>query len=190
MESINTMPMRNRLEFARAIANKKYEVGPRGILFPRQKTMVAGVFRSWVNGRDMQDDPNVIPVEGLNKILKSGLAVAAFIAPFTNNITPGSTITAATFDGVLAEWTGYSETTRQAWEIPADPDEGLFTNAADPAVFTSNGVATVYGAGLLTASAREATTNECYAASKFDNARALANGDKLTIQYDVNATSA
>ena len=45
-------------------------------------------------------------------------------------------------------------------------------------------------AGLLTASAREATTNECYAASKFDNERALANGDKLTIQYDVNATSA
>lgn len=39
-----TAVMRHRADFARSIANKRYELAPNGILFPEQKLFVGGVF--------------------------------------------------------------------------------------------------------------------------------------------------
>lgn len=189
MENILALPIRHRMEFARAIDRHQYEVSPQGIVFPRQKSMIAGIYTTWINGADMQVDPNVIPAEGLNKILKNGIAVGSYIVPFTQNVTPGSTLTAANFGATLTEWTGYSEAARQAWTIPADPTGGVYSNSASPAIFTANAVATVRGAGLQTTSPKSDATGACYAASKFGTERVMAVGDKLTVQYDVSATS-
>lgn len=184
--------IRHGLEFARAIDNHQYEQTDAGLYFPRQKALVGGQFTTWINGRDMQVDPNVVPAEALNKILKSGVGVN-YIAPFLNNVTPGSSLTAATFDSVLNEFTAYDETARPAWTLPTDPVNGLYTNSASPAVFTSStGVSnvSVYGAGILSVAAKEATTGNVIAASKFAAARVLNAPDKLTIQYDLSAVSA
>lgn len=184
--------IRHGLEFARAIDNKQYELADTGLYFPRQKALVGGTFISWVNGADMQVDPNVVPAEALNKILKSGVGVN-YIAPFLNNVTPAGSLTAATFDATLNEFTAYDETARPAWTLPADPVGGLYSNSASPAVFTSSTGVTnvsVYGAGILSAAPKESTTGNIIAASKFAAARILNAPDKLTIQYDLSAVSA
>lgn len=188
--------IRHGLEFARAIDRHQYEVGPAGIMFPRQKAIVAGQYRTWVNGRDMQIDPNIVPAEGLAQILKSGLSGSTwYIAPFLNNVTLLATLTAANFDSTLNEFTDYDETSRQVWTVPTDPVDGIYTNEASPAVFTaSSAVGTgvgvdVIGAGLLSASAKEATTGKLASASAFSAARNLKAGDKLTVEFSIAATS-
>lgn len=188
--------IKHRLEFARAIDNLQYEKTPKGLFFPRQRALVTGGYTTWVNDRDMQYDPNVVPAEGLLQILKSGLGgVPWYIAPFLNNVTPLSTLTAATFDSVLNEFTAYDEASRQAWTVPADPVAGVYSNSASLAVFTADatvGVGAgidVYGMGLLSVSTKESALGVCACASKFSGARNLKTADKLSAQYDVSATS-
>lgn len=192
--------IRHGLEFVRAIDQHQYEVSPAGVHFPKQRAFVQGQYDTWVNGSGHQMDPNVVPVEALNYLLKAGLKVvggisAWYIAPFLNNVTPLSTLTAATFDSVLNEFTAYDEGTRLAWTLPSDPTTGSFDNAAAPAVFTADasvgvGVGVdIYGAGILGTSAKEATTTKVLCASKFSAARNLKATDKLTVQYTISAVS-
>jgi hypothetical protein len=193
---LDTDLIRHGMEFVRAIENHQYEVSPQGIHFPKQRVFAAGQYRTWVNDRDCQIDPNVVPAEGLAKILKNGLnGTAWYIVPFTNDVTPLSTITALTFDSVLAEFTDYNELTRQAWVVPTDPAAGVYTNAASPAVFTaSSAVGTttgvdIIGSGLISASAKEATTGICASAAKFDGSRNVKTGDKLTVEFSISLAS-
>jgi hypothetical protein len=188
--------MQHRLEFARALDNSQYETSERGLYFPRQKVFVSGGFTTWVNGQDMQFDPNLVPAEGLAQILKSGLgATAWYVAPFVNNTTVQSTLTAATFTATMGEFTAYDESTRQAWTVPTDPVAGVYSNSASLAVITaSSSVGTgagvdIYGAAVIGASAKSATTGKLVCCSLFSGSRNLKAADKLTVQYDVNATS-
>lgn len=192
--------IRHGMEFVRAIANYQYEVSPNGIRFPKMRAIVQGQFDTWVNGADHQVDPNEVPIEALNYLLKAGIKVVGgisswYIAPFLNNTAPTSALTAALFDSTLNEFTAYNESTRQAWTLPADPVSGAFTNAAAPAVFTTAAsVGTgagvdVYGAGVLGASAKESTASKLLTASLFGGARNLKTPDKLTIEYSLSATS-
>lgn len=190
--------IRHGLEFARAIDRHEFEITPSGILFNKQKAIVAGQFTTWVNGEDMQVDPNVVPTQSLNYLLKAALkgtgAINAwYIAPFLNDLEPDATITAALFDGTLGEFTDYTELTRGVYTLPADPTAGAFTNSAAPAVFTGSGAivgsVNIYGAGILSASAKESTAGTIFCASRFAAARPIDTGSKLTVQYDVAATS-
>lgn len=186
--------LRHGPEFLRAIENHKYEITPDGVLFPNQRALVAGAFTTWVNGGDMQVDPNVVPAEGIAQILKSGInGTSWYIAPFTNNSTPGSSLTAATFNSTLAEFATYNEANRVAWTIPADPVAGSYTNSASPAAFTIGAVGgagqAIYGAGILSIATKSATTGKLLAASKFSAARTLYETDVLTVEYALNATS-
>ena len=192
--------IRHGMEFVRAISQHQYEVTPRGIHFPKQRAIVQGQFDTWVNGADHQVDPNVVPLEALNYLLKAGLQVSGgisawFIAPFRNNTAPTSALTAATFAGTQNEFVAYTETTRQAWALPTDPTAGVFSNSAAPAVFTADSTVgtgagiDVYGAGVLGSSAKSATSSKLLTAALFGGARNLKTPDKLTIQYSLSATS-
>lgn len=191
--------MRHRGEFARAIANKKYEVSPAGILFPQMGLSVNGVFDTEhrragdLVGRDIS--PNIIPTEGLNHLLDVLAHGAAqvdpwYVALFEGNVTPGATLTGATFNSVCTECTAYDETTRVAF-VEGAPSAGVLDNSANRAVFTMNGVKTVYGGALLQAQAKlDATAGQlCLAASKFSASRAVVAGDELAVKYTLTATS-
>lgn len=193
---LNTDFIAHRLEFARALDNFQYELTDTGIYFPHQKVHVGGGFTTWVNGCDQQYDPNLVPAEGLAQVLKAGLGAQAwYIAPFVNNVAVQSTLTAATFTSTMGEFTAYDEAARPAWTVPADPAAGVYTNAASPAVITaSSSVGTttgvdIYGLALIGASAKSATTNKLAACVLFSGPRNLRATDKLTSQYDINATS-
>ena len=191
--------MRHRREFARAIANRKFEVSEAGILFPQQHCFVGGVFDTEhrrggdLIGRDVS--PNIIPTEGLNHLLDV-LAHGAsqidpwYVALFKGNVTPGLTLTGETFNNVCTEATEYDETTRVAYDEAA-ADGGIMSNADNRAVFTMNAAITVYGGALLQAAAKSDATagNKILAASRFSTSRAVVDDDELAVKYTLTATS-
>lgn len=187
--------LRHRREFLRAVANHNYDFDPeKGLyLFPKQKLSIHGHFESWVNGKDHDVAPNIIPTEGLNYLLTAGVlngsAVGTwYVAPFKGNVTPGATLTAATYTATTTEATEYAETTRVAF-VGSAAASGSTSNSASKAAFTANASITVYGAGMLSASAKSSTSGTCLAAAKFSASRALVSADVLSVQYTLSATS-
>jgi hypothetical protein len=194
--------IKHGMEFVRALNNHHYDVTPAGIHFPKQRAIVAGLFRHHASGDGLGliEDPNVVPTEALNYLLKAGYKNSGglsnwYIAPFTGAVVPGAGLTAANADSTLTEFTDYDEATRQAWTLPADPTSGQFTNSASPATFTaSSAVGTgagvdVYGAFIISSSAKEATTGKIGPAAQFSAARNLKATDVLSVAYTLSATS-
>lgn len=187
--------MRHRGEFARAIANKKFELTEDGILFPAQKVLVAGAMGSSLNGGPWDMGPNIIPTAGLNLLLDQLVGGAAqvnpwYVALFSGNITPAATLTGPTFVATATEFIGYNEATRVAF-VEAAAAAGVVDNAASRAVFTINATATIYGGALLSASAKSSAGagDKILACARFATSRAVVAADELAVKYTLTATS-
>lgn len=185
--------MRHRGELARALRNHHYENLPDGrVLFPQQGLIAAGVFRTRVNGGDERIDPNVLALAGLSNILsvyfaQASQAAAFYVAPFSDNETPANTLTAANFTATLTEFTNYTQTARPTWAKDAEASQSI-ANATTPARFTiDTGGGTVWGAALMTASAKSSTSGLLVCCAKFGAARVLLEGDNLDIEYAITA---
>lgn len=163
-------------------------------------TVVGGVFtiEHVRNGEviDRWEEKNLVTNEGLNSLLDvylngDGTAkiTAWYVAIFEGNYTPVATLTAATFPAAATESTAYDEATRVLW-VDAGASAQQITNSASKATFTINATKTIYGAALVSASAKSATTGVCFAASRFSVARAVVDNDQLLITYTVQAASA
>lgn len=179
-------------DFARALRNHRYERTPEGIYFPEQKALVTGVFRTRINGGPEQVDANVMLYAGLDDILKvyfknSAQRTAFYVAPFSGNVEPAQTLTAATFPGTQTEFTNYDESARPSWASDAEASQAV-ANATTPALFTcSSGGGTVWGAGLTTVATKSNTGGLMVCCAKFAAARTLLEGDKLSIEYAIAA---
>jgi len=191
-DSINPQ---HRAEFRRALANFHFEPFGDGnrVLFPRQKAVVAGAFRHRVNGGDERIDANVITFEALSDILRTYFAqqaqhTAYYILPFTEDVDPAQTLTAATFHATMGEFTNYTEATRQTWAKDAEASQSI-GNGTTPARFTINtGGGTVRGAAMSTQQAKLANTGIIVPCARFADDRVLAAGDKLDIEYVIQAS--
>lgn len=189
--------MRHRREFARAMANNQFEIGPTGILLPRQGVWLGGVFDTeHRRGGDLVDrdlSPNLLPTEGLNHIwdtvLHNGTPVHPwYVALFEGNYTPVAGVTGATFASAATECTAYDETTRVAYDEGASSG-GVIDNASNRAVFTMNASKTVYGGALLSGSAKGDTTGKLLAIARFSSSRAVVDDDELAVKYTLTASS-
>lgn len=141
-------------------------------------------------------DPNLVTNEGLNALLDTYLngdgtaKIAAWhVALFEGNYTPLATVTAATWVAAATESTAYAEATRVPW-VDAAASAQQITNTASKATFTMNATKTIYGAALVSASAKSAGTGVLFAISRFSVARAVVADDQLLITYTVQAASA
>ncbi len=196
MKSVIELAIKYARQFRREIANRRYELSDSGVVLLDSRLVFGGGFVHSVNGGPDVYDPNIVPKEALLYLLGVGLHGDAqlatwYVAPFSGNVTPASTITAATFDSVATEFTNYAEAARPEW-VEAAPDATGVTvdNYASRAVFTIGaGGGTIYGAGLLSASAKEAITGKIAAASRFASSRAVLENDVLSIGYRLAATS-
>lgn len=190
-------------EFMGYLRSHKWErTDTGGIYMPRAKVRFEGRYTHHVNGREQesQTDHNLIPTEGLNHMLGVVLYSTSkistwYLAPFSGNVTPGNSWTAANFTSTATEITsttdGYEEATRQAF-VPAAPSGGTITSTASKAEFTiamSSGNLTVYGVGLLSNSTRGSTSGVLISASRFGTARVLSDTDLWSVGYEVDATS-
>lgn len=185
--------MRHRSELARALRNHRYETMDDGrVLFPAQGVVVGGVFRTRVNGGDEQIDPNVLALAGLSNILavyfdQAAQTAAHYIAPFSENEEPANTLTAANFNSTLTEFTNYTQSTRPTWAKDDEASQSI-ANAGTPARFTMDtGGGTIWGAALMTASAKSSTSGLLVCCAKFAVGRVLLAGDNLDIEYEITA---
>jgi hypothetical protein len=188
-----------RRDVARALASNRFEWDDNSRIYvPGAKAYVGGVFIHDVNGRDTRMDPNLLPTESLVDILKvyfqGGTQRTGFyIAPFSGSADPASSTTAANFASTLTEFTNYSESARQVWTPPSSAiSAASIDNSASVATFSINAASqTVTGFGLLTASAKSATTGVCVAATKLTSARTgLGSTDELNTKYTFTAADA
>lgn len=144
---------------------------------------------------------NIMPTEGLNALLDSGLAAGGasqiatwYCGIFKNNYTPIATNTAANAlgaGGLFGECQDADydlATNRPGYTIVAAAN-GVITNAASKAQFTMKAGITVYGAFLASSQAKTATTGKLLAAKKFDASRAVIATDILYVTYQITAVS-
>lgn len=184
-----------KAEFARALRNFHYERSPNGLYFPKQKILFGGIFHVSQDGGPWVASHNTVALEGLDATLtcyynNTAAPTAFYIAPFSNNTTPSSSLTAATFASTQGEYTGYTQATRVAWTPNGASSGQTVSNSNSPAQFTiGSSAATVTGAGLIaTASGKGATTGVLSAAALFGSANSLNPGSTLSIQYSLSAT--
>lgn len=145
---------------------------------------------------DTWQEKNLVTNEGLNSLLDTYLngdgtakISAWYVSIFEGNYTPLATLTAATYPAAATESTAYDEATRVLW-VDAGASSQQITNSASKATFTINATKTIYGAALVSASAKSAVTGVCFAASRFAVARSVVDNDQLLITYTVQAASA
>lgn len=185
---------RFRREFAREVDNHNYEQTEDGrLFFPNQKAFVGGMLMHTLNGADMQLDPNTFTTEGLNYLVSCGIKGGTqysswYVAPFSGNVTPATSLTAATFTATQTEATAYAESTRILY-VGGTVASGSVSNSASRAEITANASVNVWGAGLLSASAKSATTGVLVACAKFSAVRALVSTDVLAFQYTLTLTA-
>ena len=143
--------------------------------------------------------PNRVVDQGLNYTLNAALRGESvvstwYIAPYASNTTPAANITAANFASSLTEFTNYTEANRVTWVSDGAATALSLVNDAAPALFTiGDGVqTTIYGAGLLSAQAKSATSGTCFAAGRLQgggNISGLAEGYEVRIKYRVTGSS-
>lgn len=183
-------------EFRRALRNFRFERTPGGLLFPAQKISMGGVFHHCMDDGPWQADHNAYALESLDQMLSDwfnngSVPTAFYIAPFTNNTTPSSSLKAADFANTLGEFTGYTESARQAWTPNGNSSAQTMSNSAAPAEFTGGAsAATIRGAGLLTSAVKGGTGGVLVAAAAFAAANPLNPGGTLKIKYELVATPA
>ena len=182
------------------IDNHKYECAPDGVYFPAAKAMVFGEYTHSVNGGDERTDRNLLTLEGIACLLETSLGGAQakagwFLALYSGNYTPTSTVTAAQFPSAAGELVspteGYSESVRPLWR-PDAAAAGLIENVTNKAVFsmvTATSVSIV-GAALLSEQIKGATTGVLMSISRFSAAREQFAGDTFNLGYRVRLQAA
>lgn len=191
--SVLQIPRRWLNDFRRLIRNFCYEFNDENDL------LVANIkFNNYLDvwapdGLGWQRYKNTVVTEGKNHlldvVLHSSTANATwYVAPYSGNVSPSSTLTAATFNSTVTELgASYSESTRVAYDEVA-ASSGSTNNNASPATITAaTDNVTIYGAGLLSTSTKQTTAGVLFAASKYSTARVLAaTSDTLGIKWTIS----
>ena len=186
-------------DLRRALRDHQYDRCEDGRLYvPKAKVFIGGVFDVEVNGRERELAPNLLATAGMIDILfvyfnQGSQRTAFYLAPFSGNVDPAATLTAANFAATQTEFVNYAEGARPAWTPPAGaPATPSIDNTASPGVITCNAdTQTVWGMALIgSASAKQATTGVLTACTKFASAKALNNTDTLSSKYTFSATDA
>jgi hypothetical protein len=166
-----------------------------GLLFPKEKVMVQGMYEVGINGHVVERIPNLVVTEGRNYIVGASMKgttpiVSWYIALFSGDVTVLATWTAANFVANATEFTAYTEAARQAW-TGGSVSAGAVDNSAAKATFTINADSQVIrGAAMVSASAKSASTGTLLGAAKFTSAKTLDTGETLDIGYSLSLTAA
>lgn len=174
-----------------------YQKNEAGVLVPAGNLGVHGVWRGEHvrNGKiiDEWEQPNLVVNEGLNALLDimfhgSTQITTWYVGVFEGNYTPVATVTAATITSASTECTAYDESTRVEYVEAAASSQSI-TNSASKATFTFNATKTIYGAFLVSASAKSATSGTLFSAARFGSSKAVVAADQLLLTYTFTASS-
>jgi len=174
-----------------------YERSAGGILMPKNDLILGGSFHGQhIRGGEVIDeweDHNLVVNEGLNSLLNimfhgSTQIGTWYVGVFEGNYTPVATVTAASITADSTECTAYDETARVEYNEAAAASQSI-TNSANKATFTFNATKTIYGAFLVSASAKSATSGTLFSAARFSSSKAVVDDDQLLLTYTIGAAS-
>lgn len=177
---------------------RNYQRSDGGILMPETGLAVRGFYRGQIVRKgeviDEFECPNMVVNQGLNHVLDTEFhgttqVSAWYIGIFEGNYTPVATVTAATITAQSTECTAYDEATRVAFDEGAASGQ-VISNEGSAAVFTFNAAKTIYGAFLVSASAKSATSGVLFSAARFTAAKTVADDDQLLLTYGITAAAA
>lgn len=136
---------------------------------------------------------NIIPNEGLNHILATELlggtpVTTWYLLLFKGDYAPVAGDTAATFPGNATEATEYDNSTRHALTL-APNGTGVVDNSASKAEVVFNDTVTIYGAAIVSAAAKGATTGVLLSAAKFATPKAMEDDAILRVTVGIALTS-
>ena len=191
--------LKHAREFKGYIDNHQYDVGATGVMFPTASVQISGEYLVSSPGYEDSIEPNLLPTEGLNHILRVALSNTAklntfYLSLFSGAYTPVAGLTAATYPAAATEITsgteGYSEATRRTW-TPAAAATGAIDNVASKAAFTiaTATTVTIRGAALVSDSVKGATTGVIISAARFAQDRVQYDLDVFNLGYRVRLTS-
>ena len=143
---------------------------------------------------------NVVVDEGLKQILNAGIRGSGtisnwYVSIYENNYVPLSGDTGATIAGAgkAGAFTDYQEAARPAYTTdPASDAPVTITNSNAKATFTITSAAVIYGAFVISASAKDASgdaASTLLSASRFASSRSVAIDDQLLITYEFVASN-
>lgn len=173
----------------------EYVQNEAGILVPMA---VGGVFEiEHIREGEVIDkwrQPNLVVNEGLNKLLDvmfhADTQIATwYLGLFEGNYTPVAGLTAATVASASTECTAYDNATRPEFNEAAASGQSI-TNSASRASFVFNATKTIYGAFLVSASAKSATSGTLFSAARFSTSKSVVSTDQLLLTYTFSAASA
>lgn len=124
---------------------------------------------------------NRIPQAGIDFLIQAPFGDIASIPSFycglfRNNVVPTSGLVAADIPTTLGEFTEYSETTRPEW-VKVYNGVGSYDNLASKAVFTPTADRNVYGAFLVSNSAKGSNTGLLLSVVRFTTMKSLSTGE-------------
>ena len=193
-------------EIRRAVARKQYEIADAGRLYlTAAKAFAGGVFEHSLNGGPWELAPNLLPTQGRNFILDVALGALAkqaawYMAPFATNTAPIAGLTAANFAATQGEFKNYTAATRALWTPDASAN-GVQANTTTGITITIDDGTTfnqfdMYGLGLISSSAKGATTGFLAACALFLDGdgdprprMGLVETDVLGLRYTITLTS-
>jgi hypothetical protein len=130
---------------------------------------------------------NLVTTEGKNSLgnvyFRASAQITAWFVGLKNTGTIAASDTAATHGG-WAEFTSYSEATREALTLAAF-SSGTSTNTASPAVFTISGSGTVAGAFVASVSAKSSGSGVLYSVADFSSPQTVVATDEITVTVTV-----
>lgn len=196
----------HRGEVAAALRKHRYEVSDSGILLRDSRVFLGGALKT----HDYRDgtnqyagiDANTLLIEGLVHALnvlmppQGGYAQITqwYIAPFSGNYEPDNTLTAATFPATATEFTKYTLGTRLPLTVAAaatTPSTGNTGNEAQMVLNSDDGPYNIYGAAIVSSSAKSAVSGKGLAAIRLGNPKlGMEGGEKLGFEYVLTAADA
>jgi len=192
-----TIAAKHYPELARCIVKHGTEKTGHGLLIKGANIVASGLYINGINGKDWQEDPNLVTEEGLYYLLNAAFHQATrptdfYIALFGGAVTPQPGWNAANFTATASEITsstdGYIESARVKWEKAAAANLRV-DNFANKSRFTfTTSTATpvkVEGAALLSASAKGSTDGLLISAARFAAPRELHDTDTFDIGYGI-----
>jgi hypothetical protein len=188
---------RNLLTDLRRLRGKnKFDIAQDGAVFNVGGDLIkaGGAWNVW-DDKGWSDNPNnIIVTQGLNYLLDvalgGGTQYATFhVFPFSGNVTPVETWTAANVTANSTEITAYDEATRVAY-VDAAASGGIMTNSASKASFTFNASGNLYGFCVVSASAKSSTSGVLFSGVRLTSApKTFADDDVINAAYTVTLTS-
>jgi hypothetical protein len=191
-------------ELRRRYLNRKYERADNGKVFvPKMGLFIGSSLRHRLNGQDTAMDYNLFTIEGRTDVLgvyfdQQAQSASLYLAPYSGSVTPLETWTASgagstpVFASTATELTTqYTSATRVLFDR-GDAAAGEIGNADDLAVFTiATADTNIRGFGLLTASAKGATTGKLISVANLETPRlGLAVNDSLSLEFVIEADNA